>query len=211
MKSQTFSCVDGAMLDTETAYRLVVGCVVPRPVAWITSVDADGRVNAAPFSSLQLRGNVPAHAGHQHCRPTRRTRHQGHRQQYPAQQEFVVNVATEDTMELMHQSAQEFPPDVSEIETLGIALLPSRHVAVPRIAIAPVQMECRLDQAIVLGRGINTLFIWRDRRFPSVRRHLRRQAGGCGGHATDRAPGRAVLRRTGRDLSPPDAAEAARR
>jgi len=68
--------------------------------------------------------------------------------------EFVVNVATEDTMELMHQSAQEFAPDVSETERLGIPLLPSRHVRPPRIALSPVQMECRLDQAIVLGRGI---------------------------------------------------------
>ena len=62
-------------------------------------------------------------------------------------------------MELMHRSAQEFAPDVSEVEALNIALLPSRHVLPPRIAISPVQMECRLDQVIVLGRGINTLYI----------------------------------------------------
>ena len=147
------------MLDTETAYRLVVGCVVPRPVAWITSVDADGRVNAAPFSSYNYVATSPPMlainiAARPDGRGTKDTANNIRRSR-----EFVVNVATEDTMELMHQSAQEFPPDVSEIETLGIALLPSRHVAVPRIAITPVQMECRLDQAIVLGRGINTLFI----------------------------------------------------
>jgi flavin reductase (DIM6/NTAB) family NADH-FMN oxidoreductase RutF len=73
--------------------------------------------------------------------------------------EFVVNVATEDDMEVMHQSAQEFPPEVSETEVLGIDLLPSRHVRVPRIASSPVHMECRLEQVVPLGRGVNTLYI----------------------------------------------------
>ncbi|MCB2043076.1 MAG: flavin reductase family protein [Rhodoferax sp.] len=147
------------MLDTETAYRLVVGCVVPRPVAWITSVDAEGRVNAAPFSSYNYVATSPPMlavniASRPEGRGTKDTANNIRRSG-----EFVVNVATEATMELMHQSAQEFAPHVSEIEELGIPLLPSRHVQVPRIAIAPVQMECRLDQAIVLGRGINTLYI----------------------------------------------------
>ena len=154
-----FVCVDGQSLDTETAYRLVVGCVAPRPVAWITTVDAEGRVNAAPFSSYNyvatsppmLAINIAARAGDGRTKDTARN--------ILASREFVVNVATEHNMELMHQSAQEFAPEVSEVDVLGIPLLPSRHVRAPRIAIAPVQMECRLDQAIVLGRGINTLYI----------------------------------------------------
>ena len=154
-----FICVDGASLDTETAYRLVVGCVAPRPVAWITSVDEQGRVNAAPFSSYNyvatsppmLAINIAARAGDGRTKDTARN--------ILASREFVVNVATEHNMELMHQSAQEFAPEVSEVDVLNIPLLPSRHVKPPRIAISPVQMECRLDQAIVLGRGINTLYI----------------------------------------------------
>lgn len=154
-----FVCVDGQSLDTETAYRLVVGCVAPRPVAWITTVDAEGRVNAAPFSSYNyvatsppmLAINIAQRAGDSRTKDTARN--------ILASREFVVNVATEHNMELMHQSAQEFAPEVSEVDVLGIPLLPSRHVRAPRIAIAPVQMECRLDQAIVLGRGINTLYI----------------------------------------------------
>lgn len=154
-----FVCVDGQALDTETAYRLVVGCVAPRPVAWITTVDAEGRVNAAPFSSYNyvatsppmLAINIAQRAGDSRTKDTARN--------ILTSREFVVNVATEHNMELMHQSAQEFAPEVSEVDVLGIPLLPSRHVRAPRIAIAPVQMECRLDQAIVLGRGINTLYI----------------------------------------------------
>ncbi|MFT8244901.1 flavin reductase family protein [Roseomonas sp. BN140053] len=155
----TFSFIDGEGLDTATAYRLIVGCVVPRPVAWITTVDDTGRVNAAPFSSYNyvatsppmLAVNIAARAGDGAIKDTARNlRSNG---------EFVVNVATEATMEAMHGSAQEFPPEVSEAEALGIALLPSRKVKPPRIAASPVQMECRLDQVVTLGRGVNTLFI----------------------------------------------------
>ncbi|WP_376093337.1 flavin reductase family protein [Roseomonas sp. CCTCC AB2023176] len=154
-----FAFVDGEGLDTATAYRLIVGCVVPRPVAWITTLDAAGRVNAAPFSSYNyvatsppmLAVNIAARAGDGAMKDTARNiREIG---------EFVVNVATEDTMEAMHLSAQEFPPEVSEAEALGLALLPSRNVRPPRLAASPVQMECRLDQAVVLGRGVNTLYI----------------------------------------------------
>ena len=154
-----FAFVDGAGLDTATAYRLIVGCVVPRPVAWITTVDGEGRVNAAPFSSYNyvatsppmLAVNIAARASDGTMKDTARN--------IRANGEFVVNVATEATMEAMHGSAQEFPPEVSEAEALGIGLLPSRHVRPPRIASSPVQMECRLDQIVPLGRGVNTLYI----------------------------------------------------
>lgn len=159
LDAAAFACVDGERLDTETAYRLLVGCVVPRPVAWITTVDAEGRVNAAPFSSYNyvatsppmLAINIAKRPGSGSTKDTARN--------IAANGEFVVNVATEHNMDLMHRSAQEFAPDVSEAERLGIVLLPSRHLRPPRIAISPVQMECRLDQIVVLGRGVNTLYI----------------------------------------------------
>ena len=159
MSEPQFHCVDGDRLDTETAYRLVVGCVAPRPVAWVTSVDESGRVNAAPFSSYNyvatsppmLAINIATRPGSGNTKDTAFN--------IRTSREFVVNVATEHNMELMHQSAFEYAPEVSEVEALGLALLPSRHVRPPRIASSPVQMECRLDQVITLGRGINTLYI----------------------------------------------------
>lgn len=152
-----FIHVDGEGLDTETAYRLIIGCVVPRPVAWITTMGADGHVNAAPFSSYNyvatsppmIAVNIATRVG-QVKDTARNIRETG---------EFVINVSTEATMELMHRCGEDFAPHVSEAEALGLELLPSRRVKPPRIAITPVQMECRLDQAIVLGRGVNTLFI----------------------------------------------------
>lgn len=156
---ERFHLVDGDALDTETAYRLLVGCVVPRPIAWITTVDEQGRVNAAPFSSFNyvatsppmLAVNIALRASSGLIKDTARN--------ITTTREFVVNVATEHDMDAMHRSAQEYPPEISETEVLGIPLLPSHHVRAPRIASSPVQMECRLDQAVKLGRGINTLYI----------------------------------------------------
>jgi flavin reductase (DIM6/NTAB) family NADH-FMN oxidoreductase RutF len=156
---ERFTFVDGAGLDTAAAYRLIVGCVAPRPVAWVTSVDKVGRVNAAPFSSYNyvatsppmLAINISTRPGDASVKDTARN--------ILRSREFVVSVATEDNMELMHRTAQEYPPRVSEIEALGIPILPSVRVRPPRIAMSPIQMECRLDKVIPLGRGINTLYI----------------------------------------------------
>lgn len=159
MDSFEFACVDGERLDTETAYKLLVGCVVPRPIAWVTSVSETGCVNVAPFSSYNyvatsppmLAINIALRSGDGATKDTARN--------IAASGEFVVNVATEINLEMVHRSGQEYPPDVSEAEVLGLSLLPSRHVRAPRIAVSPVQMECRLDQIVTLGRGINTLYI----------------------------------------------------
>jgi flavin reductase (DIM6/NTAB) family NADH-FMN oxidoreductase RutF len=149
--------LDASLLEGESAYSLLIGCVVPRPVAWITTVDAAGRVNAAPFSSFNyvahsppmLAVNIGSRAGE--LKDTARN--------IVDRREFVVNVATEATLDLMHRTSADYPPEVSEVEALGIALEPSRFVKPPRIAASPVQMECRLERALPLGRGINTLYI----------------------------------------------------
>ncbi|HSW05807.1 flavin reductase family protein [Aquabacterium sp.] len=152
-----YASVDAAGLDTATAYRLICGVVVPRPVAWITTVSRDGVVNAAPFSSYNyvahspamLAVNIGSRAGV--LKDTARNiRDTGW---------FCVNVATEDVMETMHRCGADYAPEISEPEALGIALLPGTHTPVPRIAASPIHMECRLDQAVILGRGLNTLYI----------------------------------------------------
>jgi flavin reductase (DIM6/NTAB) family NADH-FMN oxidoreductase RutF len=144
-------------MSTEEAYRLLCGCVTPRPVAWITTQSADGRVNAAPFSSYNYVAhsppmvaiNIGSRAGE--LKDTARNiRETG---------EFVVNVATESTLELVHASGADYPPEIGEPEQLGIELVASTIVKPPRILATPVQMECRLEQMLPLGRGLNTLYI----------------------------------------------------
>jgi len=144
-------------LDTESSYRLLVGCVIPRPIAWITTLNADGSVNAAPFSSYNyvctsppmLAINIATRDGNEKDTAANITAHG----------EFVVNVVNTASMNKMHESAANYPAGISETAALDIRLLPSTLVKPPRIAETPIQMECRLDQKVVLGRGINTLYI----------------------------------------------------
>lgn len=149
--------VPAAGLDTATAYRLVCGVVVPRPVAWITTIDADGRVNAAPFSSYNYVAHSPpmvaVNIGTRACALKDTARN------IRANGWFCVNVATEAVMETLHQCGADYPPEVSEPEALDIELMPGSATPVPRIAASPIHMECRLDQAVTLGRGLNTLYI----------------------------------------------------
>jgi flavin reductase (DIM6/NTAB) family NADH-FMN oxidoreductase RutF len=152
-----FTTVLASELDVARAYKLIIGCVVPRPIAWITSISADGRLNAAPFSSYNyvshsppmVAVNIGLRAGQ--LKDTARN--------ILETREFVVHVATEAARRQMHDCSADFGPEESEPEALGIELVPSRFVRPPRIAVSPVHMECRLDQAVRLGTGNNTLYI----------------------------------------------------
>ncbi|MEO7242612.1 MAG: flavin reductase family protein [Variovorax sp.] len=152
-----FVSFDAAALDSATIERLLLGCVVPRPVAWITTQDAQGRVNAAPFSSYNfvaqsppmLAVNIASLEGRQ--KDTARN--------LVAEREFVVNVATVANIDAIHACGAVYPHGASELEALGLGVLPSRVVSPPRIACTPVQMECRLIHVLPLGLGVNTLYI----------------------------------------------------
>ncbi len=147
-----------ADLDGSTAYKLVSGLVVPRPVAWISSQNDAGLVNVAPFSSFNYVAHSPAMLAvnialqdDSTLKDTARNiRETG---------EFVVNITPTSALDTMNQSSAEYPSDVSEAQVLDIPLMPSTHVGPPRVAVSPAQMECRLSQVVPLGTGINTLYI----------------------------------------------------
>jgi len=157
MSQPGFTTLDATTMDTATAYRLLVGAVVPRPVAWITTRSKDGVVNAAPFSSYNYVAHSPpmvaVNIG------TKDGQLKDTARNIVETGEFVVNVATFDAMDLMHGCSADYPSETSEVEALGIELIPGERVAVPRVAVSPIQMECRLERAITLGRGLNTLYI----------------------------------------------------
>jgi flavin reductase (DIM6/NTAB) family NADH-FMN oxidoreductase RutF len=155
--------VNAAGMDTATAYRLICGVVVPRPVAWITTVSALGRVNAAPFSSYNYVAHSPpmvaVNIG------TRLGELKDTARNIEETGWFCVNVATEEVMETMHLCGADYPPEVGEPEALGIELLPGIVSLVPRVAASPIHMECKVDRMVSLGRGLNTLYIGEVRAF----------------------------------------------
>ena len=134
------------------AYKLLVSTVLPRPIAFVTSLDPDGRPNAAPFSFFNAMGSEPPVVvlGFE-------PKPDGHQKDTPnnilATHEFVVNIINEPLVEQMNICAASLPADESEIDLAGLETLPSIDVAPPRLAASPASFECRLVQDIELSGG----------------------------------------------------------
>lgn len=144
--------MDFVMADLPAAdrYRILVSTVTPRPIAWVTTKNADGLVNAAPYSFFNAMGDDPPllvlgllkdEAGGDKDTATN----------IQATDEFVVNLVGEHDAQAMVLSAADAPRHVSEIDYAGIAVSPSSRVAPPRIATAPVSFECIRREILAIG------------------------------------------------------------
>jgi flavin reductase (DIM6/NTAB) family NADH-FMN oxidoreductase RutF len=136
------------------AYNLLIGLVAPRPIAWITSLDHEGRLNAAPFSAYNYVATDPPivaiGAGN---RPGRDILGKDTAQNIRNTREFVINVVNEDLAEAMNICAIDFPHGVNELEVAGLETEPSLVVSVPRISRAPASLECREITTMEIGRS----------------------------------------------------------
>jgi flavin reductase (DIM6/NTAB) family NADH-FMN oxidoreductase RutF len=155
--------IDPAGLSTRDVYRLMISVIVPRPIAWVSTVGAGGVANLAPFSFYGGIGSDPPMVsvaiGTRRGEPkdtTRNVRDSG---------EFVVNVVPEALAEPMVRTSADEPPQVDEFERCGLTPAPCDVVAAPRVGEAPVAMECRLERLIELGRGPTMLVIGEIVRF----------------------------------------------
>ena len=147
-------------LSYQDGYRLLTGCVVPRPIAWVTTRDpASGVVNLAPFSFFTGVSAQPPMICFEAER--RLGQKKDTLRNIEATGEFVVNVVTEELAQAMVDSARDYPPEVSEVTETGLHLLPSELVGVPRLAESPIQMECRLEQITEFGASPHSLIIGR--------------------------------------------------
>lgn len=149
--------IEASELDAQRSYRLITGLVVPRPIAWVATQSEAGLVNLAPFSAFTFVSPKPPmlaiSVGHKAgiYKDTARN--------ILATEEFVVHIADHALMEAVHESAKEFPSDVSEVEALGLETIASDKVKPPRIAGAPVAMECRFRQCIEFGDTRSRLIV----------------------------------------------------
>jgi len=131
-------------------YKILTAVVVPRPIAWVTSVDAAGIVNAAPFSFFNAMGSKPAIVALGIANRGKSVPKDSIRN-IEASGEFVVNVVTYAARELMNRTAADFPPNVSEVDAVGLETHPSVRVKPPRLAISPVNLECRKSAIVEVG------------------------------------------------------------
>ncbi|TWC06014.1 flavin reductase (DIM6/NTAB) family NADH-FMN oxidoreductase RutF [Bradyrhizobium macuxiense] len=149
-------------LTQRERYKVLTSFVLPRPIAWVTSTSADGVVNAAPFSFFNVFCEDPPL-----CMFAVNRRPDGREKDTLANiqrlGEFVVNLTDEPLARAMHESSDDFPPEIGEPDYLGLKLAPSRKIAVPRLADAPFAMECKTwklidvngDRELIMGEGIH--------------------------------------------------------
>ncbi len=153
---------DFATLSAQDRYKLLVSTVVPRPIAWVVTQDAQGRRNAAPFSFFNaLAGDPPVVGigvgGRPAGDPSGPAKDTA--ANIRATGEFVVNLVGYDNSAAMNVTAIDFPHEIDELVQAGLTTLPSAKVAPPRIAESPVALECALlsivevapERSIILG------------------------------------------------------------
>ena len=150
---------DFNQISATDRYKLLVSTVVPRPIAWVVTLDLHGALNAAPFSFFNVFSQDPPVV----CigiggRAPGDIKDTGNNIRTTGQ--FVVNLVSVETASQMNVTAIDFPSQIDELSEAGLTTLPSHYVKPPRIAESPVALECeRLqiielnsDRAIIMGR-----------------------------------------------------------
>jgi len=137
-------------------YPWLNSVVVPRPIAWVSSVSVDGVDNLAPHSFFTIAGIDPAVVCFTSVGLKDSLRN------ILATKEFVVSVCTAQLIEQVNLTGTDYPPDVSEFDAVGVTREPSLRVTPPRVAESPVAMECRLvdttsfgDCTVVFGQVVH--------------------------------------------------------
>ncbi len=155
-----------AELDPRAAYRLLISVVVPRPIGWTSTIGLDRSLNLAPFSFFNAVSNMPLtvmiSVGERHGHPKDTLRN--------AQEtgEFVINIVNEELAGAMNETSGEWAYDVNEFDRAGVTPAPSIDVKPPRVAEAPIALECKATQIVPVIDTTYTLILGRVLRF-----HLR--------------------------------------
>ncbi len=138
---------DPLSIEPTHCYKLMVGSITPRPIAWISSLSTDGVLNLAPYSFFTVASCNPPVLVVTQVNPRDRAA-KDTLTNLRATRECVVNIVTEDLAEIMNASCGDYPPDVSEFLALGIEREASHVVAVAGVKAASVRFECTLREII---------------------------------------------------------------
>jgi flavin reductase (DIM6/NTAB) family NADH-FMN oxidoreductase RutF len=133
-------------------YRVMISCITPRPIAWVSTISPRGIPNLAPFSFFNGIGANPPTV--LFCPVNRRD---GSKKDtlinVEATKEFVVNIVPYALARPMNETSAEVPYEVNEFELAHLATAPSMKIKPPRVKDAPVHMECVLHQIVNVGEG----------------------------------------------------------
>lgn len=140
--------IDPTNLDDKARYRLFMGCIVPRPIAWVSTINLSGQPNLAPFSFFTGLAHSPPMLGISIGGGARKKDTLAN---IESTQEFVVNIVTRDLAPPMNITAMDCPPEVNEFQAAGVTSAPCTRVRAPRVANSPIAMECKLVSVVPLA------------------------------------------------------------
>jgi flavin reductase (DIM6/NTAB) family NADH-FMN oxidoreductase RutF len=139
--------IDPTQLEGREPYFLITALVVPRPIAWVSTVSEDGINNVAPHSYFNVISSNPwiLHFTSTGEKDTLRN--------VKVSGDFVINVVGREVVEKMNYTSGNLPPDESEFEWAGLTPVPSVRVGSPRVGEARASFECKLDDIVSKGNG----------------------------------------------------------
>lgn len=141
--------IDPKQLTERDNYKFLIGSIIPRPIAFVTSQSEEGVVNGAPFSFFNIVSSNPPMISVSIQRPNGRVKDTA--RNIKANKEFVVHIVDTDNVSKINETAANLPPEQSEITKVGLTLTESKLINVPGIKEAKIRFECVLEQALELG------------------------------------------------------------
>nr|WP_191296932.1 flavin reductase family protein [Paenibacillus sp. PL91] len=146
----TVLSIDPTSQSVQDNYKLLIGSIVPRPIAFVTTLSSEGVLNAAPFSFFNIvTANPPMVAVSVQRKPGGALKDTA--RNAAAAGEFVVHISDESYIEALNETAANVPPEESEVAIAGLTAIASEHISVPGVAEARIRMECVLEQSLPLG------------------------------------------------------------
>jgi flavin reductase (DIM6/NTAB) family NADH-FMN oxidoreductase RutF len=141
--------LDSAALSEREGYKLLIGSIVPRPIAFVTTLSQDGVLNAAPFSFFNIVSSNPPMVSVSVQRRNGEPKDTSRNAMETG--EFVVHVTDESYIAKINETAANLPSEESEVPLAGLTPTASTKVAVPGVAEAKIRMECVMERSIPLG------------------------------------------------------------
>ena len=137
-------------IPAKDRYKLVIGTILPRPIAWVSTMSKAGELNLAPFSYFTVASTNPLTLLFCPQNSRDNVKKDTLRNVYEVP-EFVINLTNEETAQAMNRTATTLPHGHSEFEYAGLTPMASQTISVPRVAEAPVAFECKLQQVVTVS------------------------------------------------------------
>ncbi|MCR8842164.1 flavin reductase family protein [Paenibacillus sp. SC116] len=141
--------IDATQLSDKDAYKLLIGSVVPRPIAFITTLSQEGVLNAAPFSYFSIVSSNPPMLSVSVQRKVGVMKDTARNAIESG--ELVIHIVDEAVVKAVNETAANLPPNESEVERAGLTPIESESIRVPGIVESKIRMECVLEKSIPLG------------------------------------------------------------